>query len=440
MVWARCLTRTLGRSLRPAALSVSCRSFHVPASSYVPLPDNLKHGEIIRYPHRGRAHILAADEHPPVQHFRIAVVGASGSIGRQTAVSLVSRRKQFAGLGPMTVQFVGQRGDHSLATLMGLCSELRDAYEDFCPHLEVTVDIEAVQANIIIYEAGGGLSKQFPTHTDLARANADMFGKDAIGLFAKNQHSTILIVSNPSEFGVDTFVQAGFRPQQVLGVGPFLESLRFRREIASELGVPRQHVSGLVLGAHGLAMVPCWSTVHMSPIVGGPEKVELLEQLKSEGLARMPKDVQAVRDLAYTVRDLAVADQTLAASALVNKQPADIRATVRRYLSFFSGPFYPRLGVAEAVTEIVSSLLSGKDTIAAGTVHCSNGQFLGITGHAIGAPVIVSGHGFELAPVDLLPIEKESVLASAEEIKSLSNTAVATRLFKLIKRKAAQSV
>merc|ERR1719195_2026516 len=184
----------------------------------------------------------------------------------------------------MTVQFVGQRGDHSLATLMGLCSELRDAYEDFCPHLEVALDTEAVQANIIIYEAGGSLSKQFPTHRDLARVNASIFGKDARRLFANNQHSIVLIVSNPSEFGVDTFVEAGFRPQQVLGVGPFLESSRFRREIASELGVPRQQVSGLVLGAHGLAMVPCWSTVQMATVSGSSwwsgEQVERLEQLK----------------------------------------------------------------------------------------------------------------------------------------------------------------
>lgn len=436
MVLATCFTRTLRRSLRLAAPSISRSNFYLPTRSYVALPDTLKDGEIIRYPHRGRAHILAADAHPPGQHFRIAVVGASGSIGRQTAISLVSKRRKFAGLGPMTVQFVGQRSDHSLATLMGLCSELRDAYEEFCPHLEVAVDIEAVQANIIIYEAGAGLSKQFPTHTDLARANAEMFGNDAVALFEKNQNSIILIVSNPSEFGVDTFVQAGFRPHQVLGVGPFLESLRFRREIASELGVPRQQVTGLVLGAHGLAMVPCWSTVHMSAVVAGPEKVELLEQLKADGLARMPCDVQAVRDIAYKVRDLSMADKTLAASALVNKQPADVRATVRRYLSFFSGPYYPRIGIAEAVVEIVSTILSGKDTISAGTLHCSKAEFLGITGHAIGAPVIYSGRGFELAPVDLLPIEKESVLASAEEIKGLSNTAVATRLFKMIKRKA----
>merc|ERR1719159_542538 len=116
----------------------------------------------------------------------------------------------------MTVQFVGSRDDQSLATLIGLCSELRDAYEDYCPHLEVAVDPEAVQADLIVMAAGGTLSKQFLTHADLARANAEIFFKQASGLVHRNKNALVLIVSNPIEFAVDTFVSAGFSPQRVL--------------------------------------------------------------------------------------------------------------------------------------------------------------------------------------------------------------------------------
>eukprot|EP00928_Gymnodinium_smaydae_P087726 TRINITY_DN71958_c0_g1_i1.p1 TRINITY_DN71958_c0_g1~~TRINITY_DN71958_c0_g1_i1.p1 ORF type:complete len:444 (+),score=31.72 TRINITY_DN71958_c0_g1_i1:53-1384(+) len=427
------IVQTSRRCLAPTSWHALSRS-----AAYTALPDTLQEGAVIRYPHRGRAHVLGPSEDRPAANFAISIIGASGSVGRQLAMSLVSKRRSFAGLGPMTVQFVGQRGDTSLATLIGLCSELRDAYEDFCPHLEVALDVEVVKADIIVMAAGASLSRQFLTHVDLARANSDTFTHHASALVQKNSNALVLVASNPVEFGVDTFVNAGFAPTQVLGTGAFLESLRFRREIASELGVPRQHVSGLVLGAHGLAIVPCWSTVHMAAIMADAEKLERLERLKSEGLARMPKDVSAVRKLAYEVRDLAMRGNALAAAALVNKQPPDIRATIRRYLSFFSGPSYPRVAIAEAVAEIITLILSGRETFAAGQMRMNHGRFLGIKGHAIGAPAIISGRGFELGPVDLLPIEEESIKASAAEIVNLSNTAEAKQLWNMIKRRASE--
>ena len=48
-------------------------------------------------------------------------------------------------------------------------------------------------------------------------------------------------------------------------MGAHQDTLRFRRDIAHDLNVRRHRVSGFMVGEHGLAMVPLWSTVHASP-------------------------------------------------------------------------------------------------------------------------------------------------------------------------------
>eukprot|EP00931_Biecheleriopsis_adriatica_P075499 TRINITY_DN49349_c0_g1_i1.p1 TRINITY_DN49349_c0_g1~~TRINITY_DN49349_c0_g1_i1.p1 ORF type:complete len:440 (-),score=75.83 TRINITY_DN49349_c0_g1_i1:260-1579(-) len=428
---ARTRLRHFQRVVRP--LAVHSRRV---AASYVPLPNELDNGATLRYARLGRAHVLGVDEER-APGLRIALVGASGSLGAQIARALVAKRRDFAGQGSLTVQFVGARDGNSLATLMGLCSELRDAYDEFCPNLEIVLDLEAAQADVIVMAAGAVLSSACPTHADLVNLNADIFGHYASGLVERNSRAIVLVVSNPVEFGVDTFVSAGFRSSHVIGTGAYLDSLRFRREIASELGVPRQHVSGLVLGVHGLGMVPCWSTVRLAGFASA-EKEEQLEKMKTEGLSRMPKDTDSVRSLAYEVRALAEKGNALAASSLVNQQPADIRAAVRRYLSFFSGLHFPREGVAVSVCRILSEITNGSETKGAAQVHVEPGSnFLGVEGHAIGAPVVVSGHGVKLAPLELMASEEEALIKAAKEASDLSMTAKAKTLFTMIKRRAA---
>jgi len=405
------------------------------AGQYVPLPKTLPDGAIIRYPHLGRAHVAPPTNQLKAKGLTIAIIGASAAIGRQLAIALVSRRKEFAGLGGLTLQFVGDRQGASLATMMGLCSELRDAFEEFCPHLEVVVDLPGVQADIIVMAAGAYLSTRFETHVKLAQANSPIFGNYASGLLARNSKALILIASNPVEFAVDTFVNAGFSPSHVIGVGAFLDSQRFRREIASELGVPRQHISGLVLGAHGLAMVPCWSTVRIAA-VGSIDKEEKLEELKTAGIARMTSDFSDLRKLAYQVKDLAVAGDALAAAAVVNEQPAEVRAALRRYISFFSGPSYPRVGIGSAVARLIVDISDGKPTFTSAQIRDPEGTFLGIKNQAIGTPAIISGRGVKVDRIQLLPVEEEAVLAAAEEAKALSTSAEAISLFKMIKQRA----
>eukprot|EP00927_Polykrikos_kofoidii_P074445 TRINITY_DN70437_c0_g1_i1.p1 TRINITY_DN70437_c0_g1~~TRINITY_DN70437_c0_g1_i1.p1 ORF type:complete len:450 (+),score=75.35 TRINITY_DN70437_c0_g1_i1:44-1393(+) len=411
----------IGISLRPqqkepSRLCVGVRSFasqaETSSSNYQPLPKELPLGTVLKFPHRRRAIVIDAKESPVRDGFSVAVIGAAGEKGRQIVTSLATKNRLFAGMGAMTIKLVAGRSGAMLARCIGLCTELRDAFDEFCPHLEVVPDLESVQADIIVMAAGATLSHNFKTHAELARVNFSLFDQHASILVANNKRSLVVVVSSPAEFGVDRFIDAGFDPERVLGAGAYFDSLRFRREIASELGLPRQKISGLVLGMHGLNMVPCWSTVNLS-FVKDPLAEERLEKLKKRGLARTPLDVDQTRSLAYEVRGLAEKGNALAATALVNQQPPDLRAAIRRYVSYFSGPTYPRVGIGEKVAALILDVMKGNDLMIAAQVRIN---FLG-SERAIGSPVLISGRGVKIAHVQLTESEEEAVRSAALEAK-----------------------
>lgn len=385
------------------------------ARSTGPMPDHLPIGSVLRYQHRGRAYTYEPDDAPAGRGVCVAVVGASGNMGRQIATSIAAHRRDFAGMGEMSLQFVGRRTGGSLQTLVGLCSELRDGFDDFCPHLEITCDLEAVRADIIVMAAGATMSTKFRTKFDVARANVELFETNAFGLAKHNSKSLVFVVSNPVEYGVDVFLRNGFDPSKVLGTGAYLDSLRFRRELASELGLPRQHISGMVLGIHGLNCVPCWSTVNFAAVAHPTaEQESRLREMKEEGLSRLPKDAEAFDKFATQICDMVLRDDALAAAAIVSRQPADVRAALRRYISFFSGPIYPRIGIGEKVARLVSSVLQGHHVKSAAQIHLESG-FLGIHTHAVGAPVSLSAQGASIDHVALDQREIEAIKTSSQE-------------------------
>jgi len=221
----------------------------------------------------------------------------------------------------------------------------------------------------------------------------------------KNKDAMVIIVSNPMEFGVKSFIEAGFDPRRVLGSGAFFDSLRFRREIASELNIPRQHVAGLTLGKHGLAQVPCWSTVRLAGFARGEERMLRLDAMRTHGLQRMPS-FSDVRSFAHKIRDLTLNGEVLKATGMVNQQSADLRSA--------------RVGLAEAVSALVGDILNGRERVAAAQVMVQ-GEFLNLHG-VIGAPIVIGGSGIKVAPIDLANEEQEAIWKAAKEVQDLQST------------------
>lgn len=198
----------------------------------------------------------------------IAVIGAAGGVGREIAAQLMRDHTLEEN---ETLQLVG--GDaHSPHPhlLEGLRADILDAYSETASRIEVVNELSAIDADIIVLAAGHTFATApeqvaHASRDELAAANLPIFERfaQAIGASKRSEPPLCIIVSNPVELGVRVFSE--YLPREyVIGMGAHSDSLRFRAEIAHDLGVRRQRVWGYVVGEHGAGMVPLWSSVHVA--------------------------------------------------------------------------------------------------------------------------------------------------------------------------------
>ncbi|MBA2480147.1 MAG: lactate dehydrogenase [Planctomycetes bacterium] len=337
----------------------------------------------------------------------IAIVGAGGTIGRQIAVTLVQE-----GIVPATgrLQLVGRRGGASERRLPGMVSDLGDAFAERLPEVDIAFEPEDLIADLVIIagaeEPGNARSLD---RGDMARRNRPIFERYADQL-ANHGHGEelVLIVTNPVELGVEIFSRRLPR-QRVIGMGAYLDTMRFRREIASELGVRRQDVQGLVVGEHGLAMVPCWSTVsawgHDSE--DGRERIDRLRRPHDPAPAAAWAEIQALTERAGPE----------AAYRRCAEFGADLRTLVKPLVTQLCGARTP-LGTGQMIARLVQTILDGDLAQAAAQVRLE-GEFLGITG-VTGAPVVISNRGIErIEALAVSPAEEAGARAAAERSRAL---------------------
>ncbi|MGB3137407.1 MAG: malate dehydrogenase [Nodosilinea sp.] len=136
------------------------------------------------------------------------------------------------------------------------------------------------------------------TRDDLTQVNGKIVVETVRQVAAVSTQASLVVVTNPLDVMTYLAWQAsGFPPERVIGMAGVLDSARFQRFIAWELGVPAQDVSAMVLGGHGDLMVPLpsYTTVSGIPIgellsadrltalvdrtrSGGAEIVQMLKQ------------------------------------------------------------------------------------------------------------------------------------------------------------------
>jgi len=333
----------------------------------------------------------------------VSIVGACGSIGRQAAVSLIESRV----LQPsIRLQLVECRGGPSERALLGFAADLQDAYAETIPEIDAVLDPEDLLGDIIIIAAGATVPcdphKDLPRRL-LAEANRPLFQTYA-KVISEYGHGEeiVLVVSNPVELGVAIFARHHPR-SRVIGMGGYLDTLRFRCEIANELGIRRQNVQGLVLGEHGAAMVPCWSTVSAF----GFDSKDGRDRLKSLRRSGDPSPTDALDEIRHIMIDRGAE----AAFARLNQYGADLRTYVKPFAAQISGAKTP-LGTAEMIVRLVETIMSGNQTLAAAQIALE-GEFLGIHG-VTGVPVVLSNRGVErVEPLQLWSEEADAVVAAA---------------------------
>ena len=226
----------------------------------------------------------------------------------------------------------------SFKTLHGFAADLRDAYAEIYPRIEVVFDPEEIKADLIVMAGGAtlvpGKSAQKLTQDFLAEQNLPVFQRYASAL-AKHGHGNeiVICISNPNELAVAVFAKHLDR-QRVIGMGAFLDSWRFRGEIALDLNIRRQRIHGFMVGEHGANLVPLWSSVHIYGYKGEKLRDTLTKIRRGYRTANFPKDVgQALG----TVKEMIGKGEIRRAYDFAASYPPDMRAALKPYITHFSG-------------------------------------------------------------------------------------------------------
>ncbi|MBO3101071.1 lactate/malate family dehydrogenase [Cellulomonas fengjieae] len=338
----------------------------------------------------------------------VAVLGATGDVGRQICTQLVERR-----ILPTTsrLQLVGRPGGASGRAVHGLRADLIDAYDEHAPLLDVALDPTEVVADVVVVAAG----MTAPAASGVPMSRAALADKN-VGVFtayaeALARHGSgqevVVVVSNPVELGVAIMASALGR-QRVIGMGAWLDTLRFRREIAVSLGVRRHRVGGFVGGQHGEDLVPLWSTVRISGL-DVDERRRAVDRLRGgRSLDGFAAEVASAKEQLAATSDMGQA------FALIDSWPPDLRVVARPWMTHQSGA-KTAAGTASATIDLVDTILDGRDIVVAGQVTLA-GEVLDRTG-VLGVPVVVGQEGWTRVLLDRpAPDEARRLAAVAERI------------------------
>jgi malate dehydrogenase len=343
----------------------------------------------------------------------IAVIGAGGSVGRQIAQTIISERLLEK---DQRLILVGNPKGASSRSVFGFAVDLMDAYAEICPQIDVTLDPKEMNADLIVMACGATIPVD-PTTEDISRdvlaeTNVPIFTSYASAL-AEHGHGNeiVLCISNPNELAVAVFAKHLGR-KRVIGMGAFLDSLRFRKEIALDLGIRRQKIHGFMLGEHGFNMVPLWSSVH----IYGFKPPELQEAITS-----IRKGYQTahffgdVTEAGRKLKSLIAEGEVREAYAVVDTYPPDIRVALRPFVTHFSGS-KTVTGTAKATMELIRTITMGNDAFISGQL-CLEGEFHGIHG-TIGVPFVIGNQGLEqIVEIPLTTEEKALLNQSAGNVQ-----------------------
>lgn len=318
----------------------------------------------------------------------IAIVGATGACGRQLAVQLLDENV----MDPSSrLQLVGHRGGRSESEGHGLRADLRDAFADDAPTIELVDDPRDVDADILVMLAGSTIPTDPLANVDriaIARTNMSLFQTYADEMGQRGPDApTVIVQSNPVELGVDIFARSIGR-HRVLGAGAYSDSLRFRREIADSFGVRRSHVTGYMLGQHGDHLVPIWSSVTIDGLDADLVAQRIAELRATSSLLELP--AQIVRNRGELLEYVARGD-IHGAFERAMELPPTIRAAVKPFLVHTTAGHTTEIVTAHAVAQVIDHLLADDEAIVPAQVVL-DGE-LGLHGVG-GIPVRLGARGW----------------------------------------------
>jgi malate dehydrogenase len=338
---------------------------------------------------------------------RIAILGASGSVGAALATQILRSRL----LEPQDELLLAGHGVPATERkLLGMRMDLIDAFDDDRVRIEVVSDISEVEADIVVVAAGTTANSAAQTRRDLAAANRVIFEQIADQCVTRLPDALFIVVSNPVELAVKIFSLAGDRGR-VIGMGAQQDSLRFARAIAADLGLSRHEVRASVLGEHGDAMIPLWRSVEL--LTDDRRAADRLAYLRTRSM-EAPLKVR-VASLRSQVSWLLSKNRTSDAYALARRALADARISVEPYITLHSLHSTPS-ATANATLQCLSAALASDHRRIHGQVDL-RGEVLGLYG-VCGIPLSIGKNRWHAEPLDWLESEEiDAVKKSTESIE-----------------------
>jgi malate dehydrogenase len=336
----------------------------------------------------------------------ISIIGASGAVGSMLAVHLLR-----GGLlkSADRLQLVGHGIASSSAQLLSNRIDLLDAFDDEGVDIEVVANIEDVDGDIVLICAGVSLPGNLVDRRDWGKTNLALFEQIARVCCRRVPDALFVVVSNPVELAVKVFSEKLGR-ERVIGMGAEQDSLGFARAIAHDLDISRQYVMATVLGEHGQAMVPVWSSVQLKS----------MDQRLSNKLARMKEEsatvplTERVLELRAKVLEFIEAQRVSEAYETTRQALPDARIFVQPFITWYTMHSTPN-ATANSTLRFLTAARDDGATPLHGQVLL-RGEFLGIEG-VCGVPLAVSRQGWEADAGDSLsPEEQYRVLQAARSI------------------------
>ncbi|MBW4652708.1 MAG: hypothetical protein KME20_06750 [Kaiparowitsia implicata GSE-PSE-MK54-09C] len=329
----------------------------------------------------------------------IAIIGASGDCGREIVTQLLVSRVLMP---TERLQLVGRAEGKSARVLAGMGSDLNDAYAEMAPELDVALHPEDIVGDVIVMTAGATVGGNLTSRAELAAVNLSVFEQYARAIARYGSgHEVVVVVTNPQELAVEVFSQHLGR-HRVVGIGAYSDSLRFRREIAVDIGVRRQLVQGFVVGEHGDRMVPLWSSVNIHGM-DAEELEEALTRLR-QGHA-VPEFPDYVSQERTAVLALVKAGNIAAAYDYVDRLSPDLRVVIKPFITHLSGA-KTISATANVTVDLVKALMDGREIVVSGQVQL-RGEFCDI--HTpMGVPIVLTPFGWtQVIPIPIWDEEEK---------------------------------
>lgn len=185
---------------------------------------------------------------------RIVVIGV-GAVGSTAAYTLLLRERaaELVLIDANHAKAVGDALDmnHGMPFL-GRAKVWAGTYED------------CRDADIIVITAGAA-QRAGETRIDLLKRNVAIFESIIDEVLKVNNHSILLIASNPVDvMSYFSLKRSGWPAHRVIGSGTLLDSARFRYLIGTHLDIDPRSIHGHIVGEHGDSEVPLWSLANVA--------------------------------------------------------------------------------------------------------------------------------------------------------------------------------